>query len=269
MFISLICVQNINSNSYNALSIASGESVNFELPNGSYAYLIAENSIYGKVKAVAHDESGDKAVNLDDAHVTKSLKVEHKNTTFTFSEENKLRVWVIPNTTFNGKAIFANAETNFTFTSILPAEKSVSIFSTFSEVATTVNLTTGGSAVSQLEDPSGTAQEVSGETVTFTEKTVLIIQNEGETKLSAEKVGAEPSNECFGTAFKVLTESATISSDPSGITTSIVCPAASIAEGTIIGTGFPFVVLVLLIILVIFCIASGVAKLVSKNEKDI
>jgi hypothetical protein len=267
MFLSLLCVStDISSDGYTKVAYTPGDVLNIKIPSDSIAYFIAEKSIYGKATATTFNANTRTSVDLTGAAVTRSLKILHKDVSLSFSESNILRIWVVPTSVCGGKTMFANIPTNFTFTSTLSGDSSLCVFPTISNTVDPIIVTSTSTV--ETVDPSSFSKTAVTDKFTYADGMFLLISGAGETKIVLEAKDAVASNECFANVFKVLATDSTISSDPLGITTSLVCPEESITSGTIIGKGFPIVVLVLLIILVIFCIANGVYTFISKRKRE-
>ena len=268
MFFTLFCYTLINQVGYKQFETKKDDLLLIEPGTDNVAYIYSHSTLYQNIDL---STDTDDPLNTDGAAVTQTLKIDYSSVKLTVKTDLILDIWIVPKTICPSSSLYFKAPTNFTYeTRIQNQDLKICLFPVNSPNNIEMMVSHSESQNIKSYTPSDGSLFTENEVVSsssFVPGIFYSINGQGDVKFELSNQGITETGSCLSNTFKTVTTQKTITNDPIvGLTTQIICPDSKDLTGINIETGFPTVVLVLLVILVLFCIASGVSSCVCKKQ---
>ena len=268
---SFLCTQiTVNGIGFYHSNLAADDSLFIQLQDEQVAYIFSNQNLYGSIEITT---PANITINPKSSGITQTLKIDVTNTTILPHKETEISVWTLPRTTCSLLSVYLNSQINMTYTTTISDQGSVCIFPLNLVDQSTVNVSfaTGQSVISHAPGSNEftETQLQSDQETSFITGTFYTVSNAGEASFDITSTTTASSSTCVSNIFKTLNgESKIVSSMSTGVSFNLDCDISTNLMAVSIETGFPTVVVVLLVILVLFCIGAGVNSCACKDKQE-
>lgn len=228
------------------------------------AYVISQNSFYNSLSFTYETESSQKIVYAKDASLSNFVKIENPfNLTLKSNQELMLYVYVLESSTCSSVSLVAQANSNFGFTVDAPGNSKLCIFPF--DFNDDMNITINGT----FDLMKGNPTSKTFESVTATDGMKLsgfyYIVNKASSFSMSGVVPKKEDTDCLAVPIKILKDGVFTNGNFDASYT-MNCSHSIFEIKNQAEEKLPWAVIIGMMILVIFCIASGIYALVNRNK---
>ena len=266
--LSFIC-DAITSNGFTKQDYTKDSSIWFKLTNQN-AFLYSTQNLYQNLHVYTDVNTN---VDTKGPSVTHALKIEHGNSTIQPNQVATISYWVV-DSSLCPSAVFVSSPVMTTYTVNINEDEKVCVFPVDLPANSPITPTIpSGQTVTPYTCSSTSISPgsalTSGTQITYSDGLFFIVSGKGETSFELGQEKEDEQGYCVSNSFKTLNTKSKIVSNPiSWLSTGMKCNSDSALSSITIETGFPTVVIVLLVILIIFCIAAGVTSCACKDKQE-